>query len=296
MANQLISFGFYETITNSLTTEKYSNLNSSLKIEDNIRILNPLSNDLGILRRSMLFSGLESIAYNLNRQQQRLKLFEFGKTYCLLNGDRQETKHLSIVMTGPKDPMHWRGKGENIDFFYTKGIVSSLIEKIGIKKTKSFPSKNPIFDEGQSLKIGANKLVEFGLANSEICSKFGIYQQLYFIDFDWDVIVNSLQNTNVKFKSISKFPEVKRDLALLIDQEVSFNSIYEIAKKYDQKFLKEVSLFDVYNGENLPNGKKSYALSFTLQDKNKTLTDKEIDKFMSKLQKRFEREIGAELR
>ena len=181
LANQLISFGFYETITNSLTTEKYSNLNSSLKIEDNIRILNPLSNDLGILRRSMLFSGLESIAYNLNRQQQRLKLFEFGKTYCLLNGDREETKHLSIVMTGPKDPMHWRGKGENIDFFYTKGIVSSLIEKIGTKKTKSFPVKNPIFDEGQSLKIGANKLVEFGLVNSEISSKFGIDQPLYFI-------------------------------------------------------------------------------------------------------------------
>ena len=296
LANQLISFGFYETITNSLTTEKYSNLNSSLKIEDNIRILNPLSNDLAILRRSMLFSGLESIAYNLNRQQHRLKLFEFGKTYCLLNGDREESKHLSIVMTGPKDPMHWRRKEENIDFFYTKGIVSSLIEKIGIKKTKSFPVKNPIFDEGQSLKIGANKLVEFGLVNSEISSKFGIDQPLYFVDFDWDVIVNSLQNTNVKFKSISKFPEVKRDLALLIDQEVSFNSIYEIAKQYDQKFLKEVSLFDVYNGENLPNGKKSYAVSFTLQDKNKTLTDKEIDKFMSKLQKRFEKEIGAELR
>ena len=139
-------------------------------------------------------------------------------------------------------------------------------------------------------------MVEFGLVNSEISSKFGIDQPLYFVDFDWDVIVNSLQNTNVKFKSISKFPEVKRDLALLIDQEVSFNSIYEIAKQYDQKFLKEVSLFDVYNGENLPNGKKSYAVSFTLQDKNKTLTDKEIDKFMSKLQKRFEKEIGAELR
>ena len=296
LANQLTSFGFYETITNSLTTEKYSNLNSSLKIEDNIRILNPLSNDLAILRRSMLFSGLESIAYNLNRQQHRLKLFEFGKTYCLLNGYREESKHLSIVMTGPKDPMHWRGKEENIDFFYTKGIVSSLIEKIGIKKTKSFPIENPIFDEGQSLKIGANKLVEFGLVNSEISSKFGIDQQLYFVDFDWDVIVNSLQTTNVKFKSISKFPEVKRDLSLLIDQEVSFNSIYKIAKQCDQKFLKDVSLFDVYNGGNLPNGKKSYAVSFTLQDKNKTLTDKEIDKFMSKLQKRFEKEIGAELR
>ena len=296
LANQLVSLGFYEIMTNSLTTQKYTALSASLNTNDSITLLNPLSNDLATLRRSMLFSGLETIAYNLNRQQESLRLFEFGKTYHLANEERKENKHLSILMTGQKAPLHWRNQKENIDFFYTKGIVSALIEKMGVSKLKSSPATNAIFEEGQMLKLGKTTLVEYGIIKNSISSTFGIDQVVYFADFNWDAIENSIKTTNVKFKPIPKFPEVKRDFALLIDDDISFEAIYKVAKQTDQKYLKEISLFDVYKGNNLPTGKKSYAISFTLQDSTKTLTDKEIETIMSKLQKQLEKKVGAELR
>jgi phenylalanyl-tRNA synthetase beta chain len=296
LANQLVSLGFYEIMTNSLTTQKYTALSASLNTNDSITLLNPLSNDLATLRRSMLFSGLETIAYNLNRQQESLRLFEFGKTYHLANEERKENKHLSILMTGQKAPLHWRNQKENIDFFYTKGIVSALIEKMGVSKLKSSPATNAIFEEGQMLKLGKTTLVEYGIIKNSISSTFGIDQVVYFADFNWDAIENSIKTTNVKFKPIPKFPEVKRDFALLIDDDISFEAIYKVAKQTDQKYLKEISLFDVYKGNNLPAGKKSYAISFTLQDSTKTLTDKEIETIMSKLQKQLEKKVGAELR
>lgn len=296
LANQLVSLGFYEIMTNSLTTQKYTALSASLNTNDSITLLNPLSNDLASLRRSMLFSGLETIAYNLNRQQESLRLFEFGKTYHLANEERKENKHLSILMTGQKAPLHWRNQKENIDFFYTKGIVSALIEKMGVSKLKSRPATNAIFEEGQMLKLGKTTLVEYGIVKNSISSTFGIDQAVYFVDFKWDAIENFIKTTNVKFKPIPKFPEVKRDFALLIDEDISFEAIYKVAKQTDQKYLKEISLFDVYKGNNLPTGKKSYAISFTLQDSTKTLTDKEIETIMSKLQKQLEKKVGAELR
>lgn len=296
LANQLVSLGFYEIMTNSLTTQKYTALSASLNTNDSIALLNPLSNDLASLRRSMLFSGLETIAYNLNRQQESLRLFEFGKTYHLANEERKENKHLSILMTGQKAPLHWRNQKENIDFFYTKGIVSALIEKMGVSKLKSSPATNAIFEEGQMLKLGKTTLVEYGIVKNSISSTFGIDQAVYFVDFKWDAIENFIKTTNVKFKPIPKFPEVKRDFALLIDEDISFEAIYKVAKQTDQKYLKEISLFDVYKGNNLPTGKKSYAISFTLQDSTKTLTDKEIETIMSKLQKQLEKKVGAELR
>ena len=296
LANQLVSLGFYEIMTNSLTTQKYTALSASLNTNDSITLLNPLSNDLATLRRSMLFSGLETIAYNLNRQQESLRLFEFGKTYHLANEERKENKHLSILMTGQKAPLHWRNQKENIDFFYTKGIVSALIEKMGVSKLKSSPATNAIFEEGQMLKLGKTTLVEYGIVKNSISTTFGIDQAVYFVDFKWDAIENFIKTTNVKFKPIPKFPEVKRDFALLIDEGISFEAIYKVAKQTDQKYLKEISLFDVYKGNNLPTGKKSYAISFTLQDSTKTLTDKEIETIMSKLQKQLEKKVGAELR
>ena len=296
LANQLVSYGFYEIMTNSLTTEKYSVLNASFNADENIKILNPLSTDLAILRRSLFFSALESIKYNLNRQQNCLKLFEFGKTYHLDVDERKEYKHLSIVLTGPKSSPHWRGEKENVDFFYTKGIVNALIEKIGISKVKSTAINTALFDQGQCIKIGKTILVQFGLLNKNTVAEFGIEQDVYGIDFNWQAIVGAIKIKKLKFKPISKFPEVKRDFALLIDDEVTFESIYKIAKQTDQKILKDICLFDVYKGGKLAKGKKSYAVSFTLQDETKTLTEKDIGKTMSKLQKRLEKELGAELR
>ena len=296
IANQLVNYGFYEIMTNSLSSEKYLKFSNVINIEESIKILNPLSKDLAILKQSMLFTGLETIEYNLNRQQSILKLFEFGKTYHQTNGKSKEINNLALFMTGNIDSLHWKSSKEKIDFFFTKGVVNSILNKLGIVKYKEILSKNNIFEYGQNIMMKETSLVEYGLINSDITKHFSIDQNIFYINFNWNLITNLIKDKNIKYKQISKFPEVKRDFALLVDNDISFDSISKIAKKTDQKFLKSVVLFDVYNGENLPKGKKSYAVSFTLQDKTRTLTEKEIDKIMSRLENSFKDELGAELR
>ena len=244
----------------------------------------------------MLFSGLETILYNLNRQQNHLKLFEFGKTYHLIDGNNKEFSHLSILLLGTKSTTHWKKSNDSIDFFYAKGIVLTLLEKIGLSKIKYTYQKSDIFSEGQTLNIGGKSIVDYGIVKKSITKKFDIDQIVYYINFNWIALLDSLKSNNIKFSEIPKFPIVKRDFALLIDKEISFESIYKIAKETDKKILKDINLFDVYNGSNLPKGKKSYAVSFTLQNKSKTLNEREIEKVMLKLQKRLENELGAELR
>ena len=296
IANQLVNYGFYEIMTNSLSSEKYLKFSNVINIEESIKILNPLSKDLAILKQSMLFTGLETIEYNLNRQQSILKLFEFGKTYHQTNGKSKEINNLALFMTGNIDSLHWKSSKEKIDFFFTKGVVNSILNKLGIIKYKEILSENNIFEYGQNIMMKETSLVEYGLINSDITKHFSIDQNIFYINFNWNLITNLIKDKNIKYKQISKFPEVKRDFALLVDNDISFDSISKIAKKTDQKFLKSVVLFDVYNGENLPKGKKSYAVSFTLQDKTRTLTEKEIDKIMSRLENSFKDELGAELR
>ena len=296
LANHLVSLGFFEIINNSLTNNKYSYLVENTSNNKPIEILNPLSNDLSVLRTSMLFSGLETILYNLNRQQNHLKLFEFGKTYHLIDGNNKEFSHLSILLLGTKSTTHWKKSNDSIDFFYAKGIVLTLLEKIGLSKIKYTYQKSDIFSEGQTLNIGGKNIVDYGIVKKSITQKFDIEQVVYYINFNWIALLDSLKSNNIKFSEIPKFPIVKRDFALLIDKEISFESIYKIAKETDKKILKDINLFDVYNGSNLPKGKKSYAVSFTLQNKSKTLNEREIEKVMLKLQKRLENELGAELR
>ena len=296
IANHLVSLGFYEIMTNSLNSEKYISLSHQLNKNEYVKILNPLSSDLSLMRRTVLFSGLEALAFNLNRQQTQLKLFEFGKTYHQFGEQREEFKHLGLFLTGPKTSESWNTPLSNVDFFYLKGLVSSLFEKMGIKNLKTKPIKSDVFDEGLALAIGKTNAVEFGIVKQKICKAFSIDQYVYYADFNWDLIFNCIKTTKVKFKPISKFPEVRRDFALLLDDDVKFETIYELAKQTDSKVLTEINLFDVYKGKNLPEGKKSYAVSFTLKDDTKTLTDKQIDKIMNKLQQKFENEIGAELR
>lgn len=297
LANHLVSLGFHEIMTNSLTSEKYISLSDKLSENEYVKILNPLSSDLSLMRRTVLFSGLEALAFNLNRQQTQLKLFEFGKTYHQFNGEqREEFKHLGLFLTGPRTSESWNTQSLSVNFFYLKGLVSSLFEKIGIKNLKTKPIKSDVFDEGLALAIGKTNAVEFGIVKQKICKTFSIDQDVYYADFNWDLIFDCIKSTKVKFKPISKFPEVRRDFALLLDEDVRFETIYQLAKQTDNKVLTDINLFDVYKGKNLPEGKKSYAVSFTLKDDSKTLTDKQIDKIMSKLQKKFENEIGAELR
>lgn len=296
IGNQLASQGFFEIMANSLTSPKYVELTSDLNAEHNVKMLNPLSTDLEVMRQSMLFSGLEAVSHNINRKRDDLKLFEFGKTYHQYSDNREEHKHLSLFVTGNKTQERWNTKTTQTDFFYLKGSIEAVLERLGLNRLKSAPHKTDSLSEGMSYSIGKKTLVEFGLVKKSILKHFGISQQVLFADFNWDNVLEMAKHNKIKFTAIPKYPEVRRDFALLLENSVTFDDIYTIAKQTEKQLLKNVNLFDVYEGKNLPAGKKSYAISFTLQDDNKTLNDKQIDKIMSKLQSNFESKLGAELR
>jgi phenylalanyl-tRNA synthetase beta chain len=296
IGNQLVAQGFFEIMSNSLTTPNYVNLSEQLKDEHNVTMLNPLSSDLSVMRQSLLFSGLEAVSRNINRRRYDLKLFEFGKTYHDYNGNREELKHVSIFVTGNKNTERWNSTTQPSDFFYLKGTVNAVLERLGISRFKAAPFQNDVFSEGLSLSLGKTKLVEFGMVNKKVLKHFGISQEVMFADFNWDNVLTMAKNNSIKFKDIPKYPEVRRDFALLLDDSITFEQIDTIAMQTEKQLLKDVDLFDVYQGKNLPDGKKSYAVSFILQDENSTLTDKQIDKIMGKLQANFEKELGAELR
>jgi phenylalanyl-tRNA synthetase beta chain len=296
VANQLVGQGFHEIMTNSLTTDKYKLISKQLDPVNNVKILNPLSNDLSIMRQSLIFSGLETLAFNINRQQLDLKLFEFGKTYHNFDERKEEFNHLSILLTGNKSEKSWNSNKTQVDYFYLKGIVKAVLDRLGIKKFKSFPLSNDILNEGQQLNVGKHSIVEFGSLKTIALTPFGISQKVFCANFNWDNLIKVINQNTIKFKDISKYPEVKRDLSLLIDEEITFENLYKLAKQTENNYLKDVNLFDVYTGDKLAKGKKSYAISFTLQDNKQTLKDSQIDKIMLKIQKRFESELGAELR
>ena len=295
VAAQLNANGFHEMMANSLTTPDYVKLSEQLKEEYNVTMLNPLSNDLSAMRQSLLFSGLEAVSYNINRRNGDLKLFEFGKTYHKLPSGYDEPKHLTLFVTGDRSAESWTNTQKPTDFFLFKGYVNSILERLGVCKTQSKPLASDVFAEGVAIACGHDILVEFGTVKKSILKHFDIKQEVFFADFNWNLILKLL-STKIKFVDIPKYPEVRRDLALLVDEAVAFEAIYNIARQTEKSLLKEVSLFDVYQGKNLPEGKKSYAVSFTLQDTTKTLTDEQIDKIMSKLQKNIETELGASLR
>ncbi|RLJ69146.1 phenylalanyl-tRNA synthetase beta subunit [Lacinutrix venerupis] len=296
IGNQLASQGFYEIMANSLTTPSYITLSEQLKEEHNVTILNPLSNDLSVMRQSLLFSGLEAVSYNINRRRSDLKLFEFGKTYHDYNGTREEYKHLTLFVTGNKTQESWVSKQQKGDFFYLKGTIETALERLGISRYKTTSSKNDAFIEGVQYSQGKMALVDFGIVKSKTLKHFDISQDVLFADFNWDNIIEVAKRNKIKFTDIPKYPEVRRDFALLLDDKVTFDDIYTIAKQTEKQLLKNVNLFDVYQGKNLPSGKKSYAVSFMFQDERKTLTDKVVDKIMNKLQSNFENKLGAELR
>jgi phenylalanyl-tRNA synthetase beta chain len=296
VANQLSSLGFNETMANSLTKEEYVSFTENLNAENNVEMLNPLSSDLKVMRQSLLFSGLESVAYNINRKNNALKLYEFGKTYHKYNEKYQEDKHLTLFVTGNRTKESWKTTAQNSDFFYAKGIISSLLERVGISNLKTTPTKLDVFTEGITLSLGKIKLVDFGVVKPAVLKEFGIKQEVLFADFNWENVLKLCGKKNVKVSALPKFPAVKRDLALLIDNNVTFKEVYNLANQSEKNLLKGVDLFDVYEGDKLPEGKKSYAVSFVLQDANKTLEDKQIDKIMQKLQATFEKNLEAVLR
>ncbi|WP_353084433.1 phenylalanine--tRNA ligase subunit beta [Flavobacterium sp.] len=295
IANQLNSLGFHEMMANSLTTPDYIKLSEQLKEEHNVTILNPLSNDLSTMRQSMLFSGLEAISYNINRKSSDLKLFEFGKSYRNLVNGYSEKKHLTLFTTGNRTAETWTNAQKPSDFFLFKGYVCTILSRLGIDSIQNTPVSNDVFAEGIGFALGKDILVEMGTVKKSITKHFDIKQEVFYAEFQWDLILKALSN-KIKFTPIPKYPEVRRDFALLVDANVAFESIYKVAIQTEKSLLKNINLFDVYEGKNLPEGKKSYAVSFTIQDTTKTLTDTQIDKIMSKLQTNFESELGAQLR
>ena len=296
IANQLTSIGFNETMANSLTKPEYVTFSENLNEATTVEMLNPLSNDLKAMRQSLLFGGLESIAYNINRKNSSLQFYEFGKTYHRYNEKYEENKHLTLFVTGSRTKESWSIDHKVLDFFFLKGIITSLLSRLGIEKLKSLPTKQDIFSEGVSFCLGKMKLVEFGVVKPTILKEFGIKQEVLFADFNWDTILKLTGNKKMSVSELQKFPSVKRDLALLLDSTTAFDEVYNLAFQTERKLLKEVDLFDVYEGDKLPDGKKSYAVSFILQDETKTLADKQIDKIMQKLQLAFEKNLDAVLR
>ncbi|TFG74784.1 MAG: phenylalanine--tRNA ligase subunit beta, partial [Flavobacteriales bacterium] len=293
---QLASVGYFEILTNSLTSPKYLTGASDIKTEESIRILNPLSEELSVLRQSMLFNGLEAISFNSNRRKQNLKLFEFGNTYHRINTVREERKHLSLIVTGNRTEDSWAVVNRRSDFFYLKSIVESVLLRLGIGVTASFPVDNKIFAEGLVLQAQNRNLVEFGTVQKTILKMFDLKHEVLFADFNWDNVKALAGSNDIVYKDITKYPEVKRDFALLLDNSVTYKEVYELALQTERKYLKDMSLFDVYTGDTLQKGKKSYAISFTLSDEKNTLTDKQIDKIMKNLQGRYEQVLKAELR
>ena len=295
IATQLNSQGFNEMMANSLTTASYAALSDELNVAHNVTMLNPLSADLSTMRQSLLFSGLEAVSYNINRKNADLKLFEFGKTYHNYLAGYEEKKHLSLFLTGNRNQENWTSTQKPSDFFLFKGYILGILSRLGLEKTQNTPVTSDVFSEGVAISIGNETILEFGVVKKSILKHFGIKQEVFYADFDWDTILKKI-STKIKYVEIPKYPEVRRDLALLIDKSITYDSIYNIARQTEKALLKDINLFDVYEGENLPEGKKSYALSFTIQDSSKTLTDAQIDKIMGKLQNNFVTELGATLR
>ena len=297
IGNLLAAQGFFEILSNSLSNPAFCEEVDEAWAKNGVAILNPLSSELSVLRQSMLFSGLEAAAYNINRKRQNLKLFEFGKTYNVDGKGYKESEHLTLLITGNRNSDSWTSANtKRSDFYYLKSVVVQILERLGIEGYSSETAVPPIFSEGLLLQVDTTPLVRLGIVDSTSLKKFEIKQEVLFADFNWAALSKLAGDKKIVYKKIPKFPAVKRDFALLINQEITFKEVEHIAYQTEKKLLKNISLFDVYTGDKLPKGKKSYAVSYTLQDEGKTLTDKQIDKIMNKLKGAYEKQLGAELR
>ena len=295
LSNLLASNGFNEIMNNSLTKSSYNKFIEELKDENNVNILNPLSSDLNIMRRTLLFSALESVEYNNNRKNSNLKFFEFGKSYQIFD-KYEENQHLYLTITGNKYEENWNVKNEKVDFFIIKEMVHTILSRLGLTKYKVKEVNTNGLSSGLMYSVKKKPLVYFGNVDSNILKSYKIRNSVFIADFNWDLILDLVGNNKIVYKPVNKFPIIRRDLSLLINQDVSFSQLEKIARSVKNSLLQEVNLFDVYIGDKLPDNKKSYAISFVFEDNSKTLTDYQIDEVMKKLIAEFESSVGAEIR
>lgn len=306
IADLLTANGFNEIMSNSLTKAAYYDDLKAYKAENCVRIINPLSSDLSVMRQTLLFNALEAVELNTNRRNSDLKLYEFGNCYWY-NPDKasegglapySEQNHLSILITGADHALSWNTKAQPTSFYTLKAMVEKLFNRIGIDLNSAVMEslQSDLYREAVTYKINGKQIVEMGIVSKKIRSKFDIKADVYYLEMNFDTFLKLTKNHKVTVEELSKFPEVRRDLALLVDTQVTFSQLREIAFSVEKKLLKNVTLFDVYEGDKLPAGKKSYALNFVLEDTTKTLTDQVIDRVMSNLIREFERRAGAQIR
>ena len=309
VAEQLVGQGFREILNNSLTKEAYYDKLKLYASDDLVRVINPLSNDLNVMRQTLLFGGLESIAHNVNRKQQNLRFFESGNCYYY-NSSKHTADHtlnaysqahfLGLWLTGNRVEGSWAHPTEASSVYELKAYVMNILARLGCEmgSLKMVNGENDIF--AKSLAIADRKngkvMVEFGLVSKSVTAQFDLQQEVYYAEINWSMLMKKLHKGTVSFKEISKYPAVSRDLALLVDKSVEFGQIEQIAYASEKKLLKKVELFDVYEGKNLEAGKKSYAVNFVLQDESKTMNDKQTDAIMKKIIANLEKQLGASLR
>ena len=308
VGEQLVGCGFNEILNNSLTKSAYYDNLKYYPSDHLVRIMNPLSSDLNTMRQTLLFGGLESIAYNANRKNPNLRFFEFGNVYQFeaekqdmdapMNAYKEECQ-LGLWVTGMRVKGSWIHADEESSFYELKAYVMNILSRIGlpIGATRFKTCDNDIFSKGITIENrGGKVLVMMGLVEKQLQKMAGIDRPIYYAELNWTALMKAVRNTAVRYREISKFPPVSRDLALLIDKQVEFVEIEKIAYQAERKLLKSVELFDVYEGKNLPEGKKSYAVNFILQDEQKTLNDKQIDTIMQKIIAQLTAQLGAQLR
>ena len=307
VADYLAAQGFFEMWSNSLTKSSYYEGMNDYPAEKTVKLFNPLSSDLGGMRQTLLYGGLECIQLNTNRKNSDLRLFEFGNCYFFKGTHYKEDpaanyfeeEHLALFITGNRENQNWLTPESTTSFFLLKSFVENILTRLGfsLEQLKMNESGNEIFSEGLVYETGnKQKLVEFGVVSPKWAKPFDLENAVYYADFDWGQIFWESKKNQVKFSELPKYPEVRRDLALVLDKDVKFSTIKNIAIASEKQLLKSVSLFDVYEGKGVPEGKKSYAISFILRDDYKTLNDKQIDKTMERILMACEKQAGARLR
>lgn len=306
-ADLLVAQGFFEMWSNSLTKASYYEYLTEFPGNRSVKLFNPLSNDLNGMRQTLLFGGLEAIQLNSNRRNQDLKLFEFGNTYHSKGIHSKEDpasayfeeEHLSLFITGKRQQRNWNTAPGESSFYQLKSYAEMVMRRMGFDpgELTCTPTEGEIIAEGLSYCLGnGSSLLKLGRVSTNLTQRFDIEQEVFFADFDWGLLMWEMKNNRVKFRELPRYPEVRRDLALVLQKEVNFDTLKKIALNAERQLLVSVDLFDVYEGKGVPEGKKSYAMSFILRDDQKTLTDKQIDKSMEKILSAFKREVAAELR
>jgi len=291
IADMLTANGYLEIMCNSLTKDTYSK-----NKDEAVKILNALSIDLNVMRQSLLMPALESIAYNQNRKNSDIKFYEFGKTYHLINEKYVERPRLFITISGAEAPESWSQKSAPVSFYHIKAVVDAIMGRLGIANYQTEEVSDENFAFGLKYFRGPQPIVTFGAVNAADKKLTGVDRDVYYADFDWALLLDIVRKNRVLNKEIPKYPAVRRDLSMLVDTEVTFDTLKTIAFKTEKKLLKSVQVFDVYVGDKLPENKKSYALNFTLQDDQQTLTDKQIDAVMQKIITNLAQTAKAEIR